>query len=256
MTFRHAVLALLAAAPLSGLAQHPEKHGTQETHPAPAAHAAPAAPGGPAPAPAGHGGHEASGGPSADQALQLLKAGHGRFVTGRPTHPDSTIRRVHDTAAKQRPYAVVLGCADSRTPPEVLLDQGIGDIFVVRVAGQVAEPATVGSIEYAVEHLGAALVVVMGHHRCGAVKATIESEGPLEGNIGAILKEIQPAVEQAKRNPTREGPVDTAVHANVARVAAELSVKSPLLRKLLEEGKIKVVTAVYDLAGGTMEWGK
>jgi len=151
---------------------------------------------------------------------------------------------------------VVLGCADSRTPPEVIFDQGIGDLFVVRVAGQVAEPATVGSIEYAVEHLGAALVVVMGHHRCGAVKATAEAEGPVGGNIGAIVEEIRPAVDHARRNPTREGLVDTAVHAHTARVASDLSAESPILRKLVEEGKIKVVTAVYDLAGGTIEWGR
>lgn len=202
-----------------------------------------------------HGDHAAApAGPTADQALASLKEGNARFVAGTSAHPDGTLARVHETAAGQKPFAVVLGCADSRTPPELLFDQGIGDLFVVRVAGNVSEPATIGSIEYAAEHLGVPLVVVLGHHGCGAVKATCEAKGPVEGNLGAIVKEIRPGVDAARKAPAKEGQVNDAVHANAARAADRLTQASPVLKKLVAEGKVRIITAVYDVATGTIEW--
>jgi len=192
--------------------------------------------------------------PTAEQALKALQQGNARFVKGKPIHPDGSLARVKETAVGQKPFAVVLGCADSRTPPELIFDQGFGDLFVVRVAGNVAEPATVGSVEYAAEHLGTPLVVVLGHHKCGAVKATSEAHGEVEGNIGAIVKEIAPAVEAARKSPRKEGLVDDAVHVNTTMVAAQLTGESPVLKKLVAEGKVKIVTAVYDLESGTIEW--
>jgi carbonic anhydrase len=124
------------------------------------------------------------------------------------------------------------------------------------VAGNVAGPATDGSIEYAAEHLGVPLVVVLGHHRCGAVKAAAEATGELEGNLGGLLKEIQPAVATARASPGKEGLVDDAVHENAKLEAARLSSESPLLKRLVDEGKVKVVTAVYDLETGKIEWGR
>ena len=198
----------------------------------------------------------AKAGPSAEAALADLKEGNARFVAGRPNKGHQSLNRVKEVAKGQHPTAVILGCADSRVPPEVIFDQGIGDLFVVRVAGNIAEPATDGSIEYAAEHLGVPLVVVLGHHKCGAVKATAEAAGPVEGNIGALVREIRPAVEAAKAHPGKEGLVDTAVHENAARAAAQLTAGSPLLRHLVESGKVKIVTAVYDLEAGTIEWGR
>jgi len=192
---------------------------------------------------------------TADEALKELKEGNARFVAGKQQSPNFSVKRVKEVASGQHPEAVILGCADSRVPPEVIFDEGIGDLFVVRVAGNISEPATTGSIEYAAEHLNVPLIVVLGHHKCGAVKATVEAHGPAEGNIGAIVKELQPAVAAAKAKPGKEGLVDDAVHANAELVAAQLLSESPVLTHLVHQGKVKIVTAVYDLDSGKIEWG-
>ncbi len=140
----------------------------------------------------------ASEGPSsADQALKNLTDGNARFVSGTATHPHQDQKRLAETVSAQHPFAIVVGCSDSRVPPEVIFDQGIGDIFVVRTAGEVMDNATLGSIEYGVEHLGAPLVVVLGHDSCGAVKAAVEG-GEAEGQIAYLVEAIKPAVDQAK----------------------------------------------------------
>jgi len=193
---------------------------------------------------------------TADEALKELKAGNERFVKGKAARHNQDLKRVKAVVAGQKPEAVILGCADSRVPPEVIFDEGIGDLFVVRVAGNIAEPATTGSIEYAAEHLGVPLIVVLGHHKCGAVKATAEAHGPAEGNIGEIVKELQPAVEAARAKPGKRGLVDDAVHANVDVVKRQLTSESKVLEHLVHEGKVKIVTAVYDLDSGKVEWGE
>jgi carbonic anhydrase len=200
--------------------------------------------------------HSAPAGPSPDAVVKELKDGNARFVAGKSKHPDQTVARRAELAKGQHPKAAILGCADSRVPPELVFDEGLGDLFVVRVAGNVADPIDLGSLEYAVEHLGVGVVVVLGHHSCGAVKATVDASGVLEaqGNIGAILAEIAPAVNQAKATPGKEGLVDDAVHANAARTAGALVERSPVLKKAVEEKKLKIVTAVYDLASGKVEW--
>ena len=193
---------------------------------------------------------------TAEEALKELKSGNLRFVKGKSTHENQSMTRVKEVVAGQKPEAIILGCADSRVPPEVIFDEGIGDLFVVRVAGNVSEPATTGSIEYAAEHLHVPLVVVLGHHKCGAVKATAEAHGPVEGNIGEIVKELQPAVAAAKANPGKRGLVDDAVHENAKLVAGQLVSESKVLEHLVHEGKVKIVTAVYDLETGRVEWGE
>lgn len=198
--------------------------------------------------------HAAPAGPTPDAVLGQLKAGNARFVAGKPAHPDATVARRKELTQGQHPKAAILGCADSRVPPELIFDEGLGDLFVVRVAGNVADPIDVGSVEYAAEHLGTQLVVVLGHHSCGAVKATADSGGKAEGNIGAIVAEIAPAVEQAKASPGKEGLVNDAVHFNARRAAAALKERSPILAKLLEEGKLKVVVGIYDLESGKVEF--
>lgn len=193
---------------------------------------------------------------TAEDALRQLKAGNARFVAGKAVRKRLTVERVKQTATAQKPEAIVLGCADSRVPPEIIFDEGIGDLFVVRVAGNIAEPATLGSIEYAAEHLGVPLVVVLGHHGCGAIKAAAEAGGAAEGNVGAILKEVQPALASARQAPAREGLVNDAAHANVKLVSRRLVEESPALKHLAETGKVKIVTAVYDLGSGRVEWGE
>ena len=192
--------------------------------------------------------------PVPDAVLKDLQQGNARFVAGKAKHPDESVAHRKELAGGQHPEAVILGCADSRVPPELVFDEGLGDLFVVRVAGNVADPVDVGSVEYAVEHLGVGVVVVLGHHSCGAVTSTVEAGGKAEGNIGAILAEIQPAVEQAKASPGKEGLVDDAVHLNAQRTAAALVERSPILKKAVEEKKLKIVAAVYDLKSGQVEW--
>jgi carbonic anhydrase len=139
-------------------------------------------------------------------------------------------------------------------PPELVFDEGLGDLFVVRVAGNVADPVNVGSVEYAAEHLGVPLVVVLGHHSCGAVKATAEANGKAEGNIGAIVAEIAPAVDAARKAPGKEGLVNDAVHANAKRTAAALTERSAVLKHLVAEGKLRIAVGVYDLESGKVEF--
>jgi carbonic anhydrase len=198
--------------------------------------------------------HAAPAGPAPEAVLKELQQGNARFVAGKPKHPDQSTARRAELAKGQHPKAAILGCADSRVPPELVFDEGLGDLFVVRVAGNVADPVDVGSLEYAVEHLGVGVVVVLGHHSCGAVKATVDTGGKAEGNIGAILAEIAPAVDEAKAAPGKEGLADDAAHANAKRTAAALVDRSPILKKAVEEKKLQIVAAVYDVKSGNVEW--
>lgn len=197
--------------------------------------------------------HAARPGPSADAVIKQLKDGNARFVAGKSKHPNETMARVKELSAGQRPSAIVLGCSDSRVPPEILFDGGLGDLFVVRVAGNVAEPHTLGSIEYAAEHLGSPVIVVLGHHKCGAVKATSEGAGT-EGNLGQLVGEIKPAVAAVKGKADKEGEVHAAIHQHAKNVAGELVSESAVLKKLVEEGKVKIAVAVYDLDTGKVDW--
>src|SRR5207247_2291014 len=144
---------------------------------------------------------KAPAGPSADQAMKMLQDGNARFVSGKLEHPNESPERRTEVAKGQHQFAVILACADSRVGPEVIFDAGLGDLFVTRVAGNVVDDAMLGSIEYAVEHLGAPLIVVCGHQRCGAVQATVEtvaSGAPAPGHLGALIDPIKPAVTSEK----------------------------------------------------------
>lgn len=200
---------------------------------------------------------EAASAVTADEALKDLMEGNKRFVENRMTCLGGCGPSVREKLARgQRPYAVVLSCSDSRVPPELVFDKGLGEIFVVRVAGNVADPFVLGSIEYAAEHLGAPLVVVLGHSRCGAVTAAVEAHGEPEGNIGSILKAIAPAVESAKGEAKgKQGPalVEAAIAENAMRTAASLGKDSPVLRRLAEEGRLRIVAAKYSLDDGRVE---
>ncbi len=198
--------------------------------------------------------HPAPAGPPPDAVLKELAEGNARFVSGKSTAPRTGKERRQETAKGQHPKAIVLGCSDSRVPPEYAFDQGIGDLFVVRVAGNVAEEHTLGSIEYAAEHLGVPLLIVLGHHDCGAVHAAA-SGAAAPGNVGALVKEILPAVASVKQ-PGPEGLVHDAVHAHARAVARSASERSPVLAKLQREGKLRIAVAVYDLASGKVDFEK
>jgi carbonic anhydrase len=183
-------------------------------------------------------------------ALARLKAGNQRFVAGKLQHPNQNPKRRTELATGQRPFAIILGCADSRTSPEVLFDQGLGDLFVVRVAGNVLDDHTLASIEYAVDHLGARLIVVLGHQRCGAVQAakeTLDSKAEAPAHINSLVAAIQPAVEA-----TRGADVESTIKANVENVVQNLRSSEPVLKKEVEAGAVSVVGAYYNLDSGAV----
>jgi carbonic anhydrase len=191
---------------------------------------------------------------SADEALQRLMDGNKRFVESKMTASSLCDLQAREKLAKgQQPYAIILSCSDSRVPPEIVFDKALGEIFVVRVAGNVADPIVLGSIEYAAEHLGSPLIMVMGHERCGAVTATVTAKGKPEGNVGAIVKAIGPSAKKAKKDckgKTTAEVVECAVQINAKAVAADLTKNSKVLSHLQKEGKIKIVSATYDLDDG------
>lgn len=191
-----------------------------------------------------------------DEALVTLRQGNARFVSGRPTHPNSGKSRINETATDgQQPFATLITCSDSRVPVERVLDQGIGDIFVIRVAGNVCAVDEIGSIEYGVDHLGTSLMVVLGHTGCGAVTA-VATGAELHGSIPALVDNIIPAVERAEKNTGLKGSavVSAAVVENVWQSISDLLAGSPATSRLVREHKLKVVGAVYDITDGTVEW--
>lgn len=185
---------------------------------------------------------------SPDAALKKLMAGNQRFVQHQPQYPDQSAKRLQEVAQAQHPFATILSCADSRVPAEILFDQGIGDIFDVRIAGNIATPEAIGSIEYAVALVGTPLLMVLGHERCGAVTAAVKNE-PLPGVISTFVTPILPAVKRVKDQPG--DAVDNAVVANV-RYQIEQLQRSPLLLERVQSGKLKIVGGRYDLDTGTV----
>lgn len=185
-------------------------------------------------------------------ALSELVSGNQRFMTGRTLHARQSRERRMEVAKGQHPFAVIVGCADSRVPPELVFDQGLGDLFVVRVAGNVVDDGALASVEYAVEHLGASLIVVLGHERCGAVHAAL-SGGELAGHLGALAAAISPAVEAAKSRPS-DDPLETAVGLNVERVVRQLAHSEPILAERVYAGELEVLGARYDLDSGEVEF--
>jgi len=193
---------------------------------------------------------------SSDDALTLLKEGNARFAAGSPLHPHSGPERVTHTAEGQSPFAAILTCSDSRVPPEMIFDRGIGDLFVVRDAGNVVDPLVTGSIEYAVGHLNVPRIVVMGHTSCGAVAAAV-SGGHAEGSISATLDKIEPSVRSTEHaDPELKGQqlVDATSRANVLHSIDELLSHSSQLRDALRKGSIRIEGALYDVTSGQIEW--
>jgi carbonic anhydrase len=199
---------------------------------------------------------------SAEAALTRLREGNERFVANlRSVDLMPTKERREALLAGQKPFAIILSCADSRAPAEILFDQGLGDLFVIRVAGNIIAPSLVGSVEYAASVLDTHLAVVMGHSSCGAVKATLDhvrsGEAAPSPNIADIVERVRPAVEEVVQGGS-ERPDDAvmrdAVRANVRHSTKQLREGSPVLEEKIRQGKLMVVGAEYDLASGRVDF--
>ena len=185
-----------------------------------------------------------------DAALKKLMDGNRRYIQQKRTFPDQSRSRILELAKGQHPFAIVLGCSDSRVAPEILFDQGLGDLFEIRVAGNVLDNVVIGSIEYAAAELGVPLLVVLGLARCGAVKAALDGK-PVPGHIGSLVAAIKPAVYATKGQPGDAW--DNAVRANVKMSVNKLKALSPILAKAVKAGTLKVVGARYDIDSGEVE---
>jgi len=186
-----------------------------------------------------------------DAAMVELKAGNDRHSQHKYQHPHETLARQIELIKSQSPEAEILSCSDSRVPPEIVFDQGLGDLFVVRVAGNVASDTEIGSLEYGAEHLHIPLLVVLGHESCGAVTAAVQAGEP-EGHIANLVDLIKPAIDKSLGMPGDR--VSNAVRTNVQMVVQNLRKSTPILSELVAEGKLKIVGAVYSLETGKVTW--
>ena len=194
----------------------------------------------------------------ANQALERLRKGNHRYVAELGRSALSVEARRRQLVEGQEPFAVILGCADSRVPAELVFDQGLGDLFVIRVAGNIATPSQIGSVEFAVERLGTRLVVVLGHSGCGAVAATLEElADPAETslpNLASIVECIRPHVEPLLATESRDALLPAAVRANIRAAAHRLRTDSPFLTQRLTDDELLVVGAEYCLASGVVDF--
>ncbi|MEB3295749.1 MAG: carbonic anhydrase [Synechococcales bacterium] len=188
-----------------------------------------------------------------DEVLRSLLDGNLRFVEHHESHPHQSAKRMQELAQGQHPVATILSCADSRVPAELLFDVGLGDVFNVRVAGNVVNPEVLGSLEYAVGLLNTPLLMVLGHERCGAVTAAVQHQA-VPGSIGAFVQDIEPAIALAKIDPSDKPAVaiDKTVIANVHLQIDRLLERSELIRDRQSQGLLKVVGARYDLDSGAV----
>jgi carbonic anhydrase len=196
-----------------------------------------------------------------DEALALLMDGNMSFNQGNLANlqVNSKPKARQALAAGQHPYAIILDCSDSRVSPEIIFDKGLGEVFVIRVAGNVVAPHQLGSIEYAIEHLGSSLLMVLGHSKCGAVSATVQALKPStctvnvpEGNIGSLIESIAPAVENSC-NAHATNLIAASIDENVKLVAEKIVADSDIVKEFLDNGKIKMVKARYDLEDGRVK---
>ena len=198
---------------------------------------------------------------SARQALQALRDGNRRFVAERQRDGRTGASRREEVTERQEPFAIILGCSDSRVPAEIVFDQGLGDLFVIRVAGNIVAPSQIGSVEFAAEQFKTKLVVVLGHTGCGAINATIEQlRRPVEmqsRNLRAIVDRVRPSVEPLLATPLRDDTqalASVAVRANVRASATNLRHGSDILEQLIERDELLVVGAEYSLETGVVEF--
>ncbi|PZX94542.1 carbonic anhydrase [Flavobacterium aquariorum] len=184
--------------------------------------------------------------------LQKLEEGNKRFASGKPMHPDETLERIRELKKGQHPFAIVVSCSDSRVPAELVFDQGLGDIFSIRTAGNVIGDYELGSLEYAVEHLDCKLIVVMGHKDCGAIKAFISSKGHYDhaDHIKKIINYIESENEEKNLTSADKLSIDKAIDANIAHGVAFLRAAEPILKERFVQKKITIIGALYDIESG------
>jgi len=187
---------------------------------------------------------------TAEMALKELMRGNERFVKDAMSHPNQVSRRRTDLAREQHPFAIVVGCSDSRVPPEVVFDQGLGDLYVVRLAGNVVEREGLGSIEYAVLRYDPPLIMVLGHERCGVVEAAVKA-GYVPGSLGELISYIKPAIVRATAKAG--DPVDNVLRAHVMLTVDRLKGQSEVLAERVRAGRLHIVGARYDLDTGIVE---
>jgi len=185
-------------------------------------------------------------------ALQKLMEGNLRYAEGNASHPHQSLERRAELISGQQPFAVILGCSDSRIPPELIFDQGLGDVFVIRTAGEVVDNASLASIEYAVDHLGVPLVMVLGHDSCGAVTAAVQG-GEAEGHLGSLMDFIRPAVEQAREAGEGSDLLNGSIDNNVFNIVEALKSSQPVLSEKVEAGELMILGARYRLDSGLVE---
>ncbi len=194
------------------------------------------------------------------ESLKKLKEGNARFAIGKSIHDIESISSQRIAAVQQQnPFAIILGCSDSRVPAELVFDQGLGDLFVIRVAGNIVAPSQIGSVEFAVSMFNSPLVVVLGHSNCGAIQATIDAmknpERPSSINIQAIVRRVKPAIEPLLLNCSLDQiKADDAVKANVIKSVAQLSSASEIIESRVAQGQLQVVGACYCLITGVVEF--
>lgn len=191
---------------------------------------------------------------SGKEALQLLRDGNKRFTEGNLAAKDMGKTRREELVSKgQDPFAIIITCSDSRVPPELLFDQALGDLFVIRTAGNIVDPIAVGSAEYAIEHLGVQLLVILGHSNCGAVKATVDG-GEAPGSIAAIVSKIAPSVQKARAaGAAGDELYETSCLENVKAVINEI-MESHIVKHFIKDGKLTVIGAKYHLDSGEVEF--
>jgi carbonic anhydrase len=190
---------------------------------------------------------------AAKVALENLLAGNQRFIKGQRAPRAFELRR-EKLVTGQKPLAIVLGCSDSRVSPATLFDQNLGEIFVIRTAGQVLEGTAIASIEYAVDHLQAPLLLILGHEQCGAVTAAITHEGQVHGNIGLLFGKIQPAIDRARQlNTAPENMVEMVTDLHLEELARQVLQESAIISQAVAEGRLRLVTAKYQMASGEIQ---
>jgi carbonic anhydrase len=190
---------------------------------------------------------------TADQAWRTLVKGNKRFVEGRQQHPHESLEWRQSLASGQHPFAVILSCADSRVSPELVFDEGLGDLFVIRSAGEVLDTAVIGSIEYAIEHLGVPLIVVVGHESCGAVGAAIElvkGNAELTGDVATLVRAVEATIRAVPHDDDEKAFFAACVAEQARRSAAYLLERSNIVRDAIAHHGVKVISATYDLDTG------
>jgi len=190
----------------------------------------------------------------ADEALARLLEGNERFVTNRERHPNRGAELRLQLAEAQHPFAAIVGCSDSRVPPELLFDEGLGDLFVIRNAGNIVDAITLASVEFAVDHLGVSLVMVLGHESCGVITAAVavaRDGGEVRGHLWTLIDAVHPALEKAGTHG--DDAIDAAVIAHIGLQVDRLRAADPIVTRAVRAGTVQVVGARYDIDRGRVE---